>query len=288
MIIRRYKPGEEEQLWQLYHDTTHVVNGKDYTPEQFERWAPSQVEHAIEAAEMKIPSLRELHADLQQLCEEFGGVRYSAAEHFLAAATEPIELEGVYLGDFEIRLDLQRLGDARSLHNAYTIVALDPHPAGSNDAVTHPHVSDEHLCAGDAGAAIGAALTGGRICDFFMLVGSVLTTYNPDSPYVSLSEWSGRPCYDCGYTMADAEDYFCNGCEESFCSECTMPCMRCEETYCRGCLTQCRVCGDSFCHGCMTTCPECGEPICQNCVDDEACECLEEKETEEKQEPVAR
>ena len=41
MNIRRYKSGEEERLWQLYHDTTHFINGKDYTPEQCERWAPA-------------------------------------------------------------------------------------------------------------------------------------------------------------------------------------------------------------------------------------------------------
>lgn len=40
MQIRRYKPGEEEELWQLYHDTTHIINGDAYTKEQVERWAP--------------------------------------------------------------------------------------------------------------------------------------------------------------------------------------------------------------------------------------------------------
>ena len=40
MQVRRYKSGEEEELWQLYHDTTHIVNGKIYTKEQVERWAP--------------------------------------------------------------------------------------------------------------------------------------------------------------------------------------------------------------------------------------------------------
>ncbi len=42
MIIRRYQLGEELALWQLYHDTTHLINGRDYTPEQCERWAPDQ------------------------------------------------------------------------------------------------------------------------------------------------------------------------------------------------------------------------------------------------------
>lgn len=44
MIIRRYKPGEEKRLWQLYHDTTHIINGRDYTHEQCDRWAPAVVD----------------------------------------------------------------------------------------------------------------------------------------------------------------------------------------------------------------------------------------------------
>jgi putative acetyltransferase len=41
MTIRRYRPGEEEALWCLYHDTTHRILERDYTPEQCERWAPA-------------------------------------------------------------------------------------------------------------------------------------------------------------------------------------------------------------------------------------------------------
>ena len=44
MIIRRYSVGEEGRLWQLYRDTTHIVNGRDYTSEQCERWAPAIVD----------------------------------------------------------------------------------------------------------------------------------------------------------------------------------------------------------------------------------------------------
>lgn len=44
MIIRRYRAGEEERLWQLYHDTTHIANGRDYTREQCERWAPADMD----------------------------------------------------------------------------------------------------------------------------------------------------------------------------------------------------------------------------------------------------
>lgn len=40
MQVRRYRPGEEEELWQLYYNTTHIINGKVYTKEQVEHWAP--------------------------------------------------------------------------------------------------------------------------------------------------------------------------------------------------------------------------------------------------------
>ena len=46
MNIRRYKSGEEDTLWQLYHDTTHEINGRDYNPVQCEHWAPGQVDMA--------------------------------------------------------------------------------------------------------------------------------------------------------------------------------------------------------------------------------------------------
>jgi GNAT superfamily N-acetyltransferase len=41
MVIRRYRVGEEEELWRLYYDTTHRVNRRDYTEAQCERWAPA-------------------------------------------------------------------------------------------------------------------------------------------------------------------------------------------------------------------------------------------------------
>jgi len=40
MEARRYRLGEETILWQLYHDTTHIIIGKEYTEKQVKRWAP--------------------------------------------------------------------------------------------------------------------------------------------------------------------------------------------------------------------------------------------------------
>ena len=152
----------------------------------------------------------------------------------------------------------------RGYPNVYSIVALDPHPAACNEAVTHPHVSDEGLCAGDGGAAIQMALANGRICDFFLLVQAVLTTYNSGSPYISLDNWYGTPCYDCGYSMDTEDAHWCEACEHDYCSECISCCEKCEGWFCRGCLTECEICGDLYCRGCMTTCPDCGRELCMN------------------------
>jgi N-acetylglutamate synthase-like GNAT family acetyltransferase len=44
MNVRRYKTGEEKEIWLLYYNTTRRINGRDYTKEQVERWAPDQME----------------------------------------------------------------------------------------------------------------------------------------------------------------------------------------------------------------------------------------------------
>ena len=122
------------------------------------------------------PTLRDVLGDLLQLEEEFEQVEVDHKGHKVTVHTEPITLEDVYLGPFKVELDLASL--SRAGHANYKIIALDPHPASSNDAVTHPHVRDEELCEGEAAAGIRSALRAGRLCDFFILVRSVLQTYN--------------------------------------------------------------------------------------------------------------
>ncbi len=40
MHIRKYQPGEERELWELFFHTVRNVNIQDYTPEQVQVWAP--------------------------------------------------------------------------------------------------------------------------------------------------------------------------------------------------------------------------------------------------------
>ena len=70
--------------------------------------------------------------------------------------TEPIELEGIALGRFEIRFNWLTVADERP----YRVVALDPNPASRSADTTHPHVQYERLCEGDGARAIHQALQG--------------------------------------------------------------------------------------------------------------------------------
>ena len=252
---------------------------------------------AFASRRTRVPSVREVYESLLQTDDEFGGLEYRRERKLLVVATEPIELEDVYLGPFEIQLHIPSLTDMR-YSTMYYVVALEPRPAASNEGVTHPHVTDEQLCAGDAAAAIHTALAGGRICDFFTLVKAVLGTYNPDSPYVSLEKWFGVSCYDCGSVVDDDEtlwcrvcehDYcpdcasYCNKCDETTCLACLKACAACEESICLNCIETCPVCEEPVCHSCLTTCPDCERRLCTVCLEDEQCPCVEEGENEDGQ-----
>jgi hypothetical protein len=176
-----------------------------------------EIQQMIEASKLKLPAIRDIVADIQQAQLEFEDFKHVEDGDLLVVTTEAIELEGYYFGEFEIRLQIGSLSEFKHHGAIYRVVAVDPHPATCNESVTHPHVSDEHMCEGDAGAAIEAALTNGRICDFYQLVTAVLNNYNPNSPYVALGDWEGRSCYDCGSTMSGDDTHWCTSCENDFC-----------------------------------------------------------------------
>ena len=41
MFLRPYRPADKRILQQLFHDTVHTVNARDYSTEQAEAWAPA-------------------------------------------------------------------------------------------------------------------------------------------------------------------------------------------------------------------------------------------------------
>ncbi len=47
MNVRKYLPGEEKYIWELYYETIHNINIHDYTNEQIEAWAPSDLDESV-------------------------------------------------------------------------------------------------------------------------------------------------------------------------------------------------------------------------------------------------
>jgi hypothetical protein len=237
------------------------------------------------ADETVLPKLSDIYAELSQIEQEFSGIKYDPDEKAISIITEPITLEGIHLGPFEVKLSI---GFVSKLYNnaPYRIIALDPNPAGCNTDVTHPHVSSEILCEGDGHVAIRSAIEQGRFCDFFTLVVNILHTYNPESPHVSLDEWEGVSCYDCGCIVPEEERYYCEYCDRDYCPECSTYCQKCENTICLGCAYECPSCNEPVCHNCTAKCKECEQRFCEDCLTEEGlCEnCQEQRKESENEE----
>lgn len=227
------------------------------------------------------PLLRELYADLTVLADDFADLKFDGPT--VSVTTEPITLEGIELGRFRIRLELSRL-DADM---PYSIEALEPNPAASNEDTTHPHVHGERLCPGEGRSAIKAALADGRLLDFFVLVDRVLHHYSRGAGYVELSDWFGTPCHDCDCTVGEDEGVSCYGCEERLCGDCYVVCGGCSESFCTGCIDRCGRCEEYACSGCLARCERCRRDVCESCREGEVCETCREELLEEEEEEDA-
>jgi hypothetical protein len=226
-----------------------------------------------------VASAHDVYRDLAALEEEFECLDFDCRHGWLSVTTEPLELQGIYLGPFEVRLELSRIPNAE--RPPYRIIAKDPHPAESRDNVTHPHVMDEILCEGDGRQAIRQALAQGRLLDFFMLVAGVLRNYNPESPFVELALWYGQTCSDCGAVICDDESYVCERCGECVCEGCEVACCGCDVSCCSGCISACAACDENYCRRCLRPCSQCGANVCAGCLhDNERCpDCHEEEQS---------
>ena len=233
-----------------------------------------------------VPSVSLLLEELGQLGQEFEEVDVQVDKGRVVVKTDRLVLEGIDLGRFAIELHLGRLaGGADSA--CFDCVALDPNPSHSDESVTHPHVRDKCLCAGDASFAIAEALRQGRLCDAFVLVRSVLQTYNPHSPYVPMGDWEGETCPDCGDTVPHGDLCYCESCERDVCSDCMSHCDVCDDSCCQGCLERDNVSRRHCCPSCRQTCSECERVVERDSYDEDSgmCpECLQTQREQEEQE----
>ena len=247
-------------------------------------YSVSKLESLLDRRQKEVPTLGTILDELKAVQEEFDDVAFNGEEGALCAVTEPITLEDTYLGPFRIALYPDKLQEM--FHKIpYFVLAVEPHPATKDEAITHPHVSNEVLCEGDGSAAIRSALEEGRLSDFFVMVRGILTTYNPDSPYVSLADWDGTPCYDCGYVMDEESSGCCSYCDNPVCDQCSIVCTDCGEIVCGECVSHCAICDRSLCPPCAKTkCRACESICCESCIHDGLCpECKEDKENEDEE-----
>jgi hypothetical protein len=261
------------------------------------RWQLDRLAQALPALHRsvgstgRVPNLADWVHELDALENEFGRFETGEQSMVLRVVTEPVTLEGVALGPFAIELVLARLSRDQG-PSCFRIVALDPNPPVGREEVTHPHVSGEELCAGDATVPIQRALADGRLADAFVLVRSVLSTYHAGSAYVALDVWDGLTCGDCGDRADRAETGRCGACECDLCDRCQSSCRSCEATRCRGCLTDCDGCDDtccdlcleptpsgaSLCPTCRATCRQCRAVVVHSDLDDGRCEACRESD----------
>lgn len=228
------------------------------------------------------PTLRDLFFEIRQLEEEFSAVRLDLKAGIIAVDTDCIELEGMYLGAFRINLtiaNLARWTDAR----AFEVEALDPQPAASNSDMVHPHVQDGKVCAGDGSIPIAAALREGRLADAFLAINSVLNTYNPASPYISLDDWEGIRCSDCESLVDDDHRYTCESCGSSVCDDCSACCDQCQNIFCRSCLETIEEPESKYlCRHCRAKCVECDQFAATEDIEDGLClQCFKQHQQEQ-------
>lgn len=216
-------------------------------------------------AQQKPLSLRELSTELWGLFDEFPGAECHLRRKTISVMTEPVVLEEVYLGAFRIELDLRSEG----MPLAYSVVAMEPHPAAHDEEVTHPHIRSEDLCEGEGTVPIRRALDAGRLGDFFQIVSQILHTYNPDSAYVALNEWEGLSCTACGMSVVADERTNCWASSDPVCYECVVTCPDCDHDFAPA-LTE--------------RCSECEEDYCESCLDQGMCHACQEKAPQEKPE----
>lgn len=220
--------------------------------------AVHSLQQGVDEPPAPVPSLRDLFEELLAVQEDFGELTIDGKAGILSVVTDDIELDGTHLGPFRLELCFREIGDPTSEHlRWFKAVAVQPRPASGDSAVTHPHVSQDRVCTGEATAPIKQALTSGRLSEFFLLLRSVLETYNAGSAYVRLEDWDGVSCADCGDSCSVDEMYFCEACEQDHCSECIRTCIDCHHNGCRNCLQRSEISRSWVCSECQASCERC-------------------------------
>ena len=220
-----------------------------------------------ESERPRLPTLADIYRGLLALEEEFEDVCCNVGSRGLSVRTPRIVLEGVDLGPFRLALEYHPYDPLPE----YRVIALEPNPAGRDERVTHPHVCNDEMCAGEGHDSICAALEQGRLYDFFLIVTRVLQTYAVGKAFVELDEWGGTSCSDCGCQIDEGEEGLCYGCDATLCPDCRNYCSQCDEGQCSACMSECACCQAECCRNCLEACATCRQKACGTCRQDDVC-----------------
>lgn len=224
----------------------------------------TQARQALEQSTPPLPASSDWIGELRQLETEFDEFRMDWSDRAIIVTTQPITLEGIHLGPFAIQFFWERVAHQTG-SGCFDVVALEANPPDSNELVTHPHVKDGQLCAGEATLPLRLAVADGRLADAFCLIRGVLTHYNRHSPYVPLEEWHGIACADCGRNTTTEDRCSCRGCDQDYCDECIGSCSVCGRSRCPSCLMRCEICDEPCCGRCLQACACSGRDCCPDC-----------------------
>jgi putative acetyltransferase len=132
MNIRRFHPGEEPKLFNIFHSAIHLIASRDYTDEQVHAWAPSSLDAELWARRMRgiNPFVAELdgelvgYADVQSdgYIDHFFVSGHHPRQGIGRALMEALEAEAASLGLQELTSDVSVTAQPFFEHFGFLVV----------------------------------------------------------------------------------------------------------------------------------------------------------------------
>lgn len=104
--------------------------------------------------------------------------------------------ENIFIGDFDAYLFIRDSAPYSSINLSFTNDNWRQKP-GSGRKYEHPHILDTGACLGDFYNQLYRFQRSGHISEMLITIGEFLTSYNPNSIFISVDYWKDR-YLDCG------------------------------------------------------------------------------------------
>ncbi len=171
---------------------------------------------------LKAESVKPIAANLKTLFEETELVSDKPMK--VRWIVDNVVLEGVWIGDIEVTMDLDKF----DVHAWNKSVDTD-----EKNGYQHPHVaSDGQICWNGHDEDARAFHQAGDFLALKDMIENLLRTYNSHSPYITLEDWEngfGESCSGCGERCDDDDLAYSDRFGESLCPNCRCYCEECED-----------------------------------------------------------